>query len=132
LKLSPSNFEQRQQVEKLVNLFDSVLAPAVRLWTYFYIMDQPHLVQPLWCAGVPCYERMSFPVVFPWTRSNVIQMYEVNDASARCFADTARVAAYESMGKIFETVGELLADGRSYLGGDCFSAADLTFATACI
>jgi glutathione S-transferase len=121
LKLYPTNSEQRQQVEKLVDLFDSVLAPAVRLWTYFYIMDQPHVVQPLWCDGVPWYERILFPVVFPWMRSNVVQMYDVNESTA--------IAAYESTSKIFETVGEMLADGRKYLVGDCFSAADLTFAT---
>jgi glutathione S-transferase len=121
LKLYPTNPEQRQQVEKLVDLFDSVLAPAVRLWTYFYIMDLPHVVQPLWCDGVPWYERLLFPVVFPWMRSNVVQMYDVNESTA--------IAAYESMGKIFETVGELLVDGRKYLVGDRFSAADLTFAT---
>jgi glutathione S-transferase len=125
-KLYPGNPEQRQQVEKLVDLFDSVLAPAVRLWTYFYIMDQPHLVQSLWCDGVPWYERFLFPVVFPWMRSNVVQMYEVNEATA--------IAAYESIDKIFEMVGELLADGRLYLVVDSntehrFSAADLTFAT---
>jgi glutathione S-transferase len=121
LKLYPTNPEQRQQVEKLVDLFDSVLAPAVRLWTYFYIMDLPHVVQPLRCDGVPWYEQLLFPVMFPWMRSNVVQMYDVNESTA--------IAAYESMGKIFETVGELLADGRDYLVGDCFSAADLTFAT---
>jgi glutathione S-transferase len=121
LKLYPTIPEQRQQVEKLVDLFDSVLAPAVRLWTYFYIMDQPHVVQPLWCDGVPWYERLLFPVVFPWMRSNVVQMYDVNESTA--------IAAYETMNQIFETVGELLADGQGYLVGDRFSAADLTFAT---
>jgi glutathione S-transferase len=121
LKLYPTNLEQRQQAENLVNLFDSVLAPAVRLWTYFYIMDLPRVVQPLWCEGVPWYERMLFPVVFSWMRSNVVQIYGVNESTA--------IAAYESMDKIFETVGELLADGRDYLVGDRFSAADLTFAT---
>jgi glutathione S-transferase len=134
LKLYPTNPEQRQQVKELVNLFDSVLAPAVRLWIYFYIIDQPHLVQPLWCDGVPWYERMLFSMMFPWMRSNVVQMYEVNQSTARCFADTARVVAYESIGKIFERVGELLADGRGYLVDYSiteyrFSAADLTFAT---
>jgi glutathione S-transferase len=121
LKLYPTIPGDLQQVEKLVDLFDSVLAPAVRLWTYFYIMDLPHVVQPLWCDGVPWYERLLFPVMFPWMRSNVVQMYEVNESTA--------IEAYESMGKIFETVGELLVDGREYLVGERFSAADLTFAT---
>jgi glutathione S-transferase len=36
--------------------------------------------------------------------------------------------AYKQIKSIFEKVSELLADGRTYLVGDRFSAADLTFA----
>jgi glutathione S-transferase len=121
LRLYPTNPQQRQQVDQLVDSFDTVLAPAVRLWTYSYIMDQPQLVRSLWCEGVPWYEAMLFPVVFGWMRSNVVQMYGINAASA--------IAADQTIGRIFDTVDALLADGRSYLVGDRFSAADLAFVT---
>jgi glutathione S-transferase len=121
LKLYPTNPQQRQQVDQLVESFDTQLAPAVRLWTYSYIMDRPDLVRSLWCEGVPWYEAMLFPVVFGWMRSNVMQMYDINETSA--------IAADQTIGQIFDTVDGLLADGRSYLVGDRFSAADLTFAT---
>jgi glutathione S-transferase len=65
LKLYPTHPEHRQQVENLVKSFDTVLGPAVRLWVYFYIMDRPNLLQPLWCEGVPWFERLLFPIVFP-------------------------------------------------------------------
>jgi glutathione S-transferase len=121
LKLYPTNPEHRNQIDKLVHSFDSVLAPAVRLWSYSYLMKQAHLVQPLWCEGVPWFERLFFPVMFPWMRSNALQMYGISDAST--------IAAHESISRIFETVGNLRADGRAYLVGDRFSAADLAFAT---
>lgn len=121
LKLYPTNLDHRQQVENLVKSFDSTLGPAVRLWTYFHVMDRPNLLQPLWCQGVPWFERLLFPIVFPWMRSNVLQMYTISEASA--------ISAHESICKTFETVENLLADGRNYLVGDRFSAADLTFAT---
>jgi glutathione S-transferase len=121
LKLYPINPEHRHQVETLVQSFDSVLGPAVRLWTYFHIMDQPNVLQPLWCQGVPWFERLLFPVIFPWMRSNVLQMYAISEASA--------IAAHQSICNTFEQVETLLADGRDYLVGDRFSAADLTFAT---
>jgi glutathione S-transferase len=121
LKLYPTNPQQRQQIDQLVESFDTVLAPAVRLWTYSYIMDRPDLVRSLWCEGVPWYEAMLFPIVFGWMRSNVVQMYGINAASA--------IAADQTIGQIFDTVDGLLADGRSYLVGDRFSAADLTFVT---
>jgi glutathione S-transferase len=121
LKLYPLDLEDRKQVDELVHIFDSTLAPAVRLWAYSYILSQDLLVQPLWCHGVPWFERLLFPVMFPWLRSNVMQMYDINDASV--------IAADKSIGQIFEMVGSLLADGRSYLVGDQFSAADLAFVT---
>ncbi len=121
LKLYPIDPDDRQQVDELVNIFDSVLAPAVRLWAYSYIMSQDLLVQPLWCQGVPWFERLLFPVVFPWMRATVFQMYSITDTSIQ--------AAYESICQIFEMVGKLLADGRTYLVGDRFTAADLAFAT---
>jgi glutathione S-transferase len=121
LKLYPTNPQQRQQMDQLVESFDTQLAPAVRLWTYSYIMDRPDLVRSLWCEGVPWYEAMLFPVVFGWMRSNVVQMYGINAASA--------IAADQTIGRIFDTVDELLSDGRSYLVGDRFSAADLAFVT---
>lgn len=121
LKLYPTNPQQRQQIDQLVESFDTVLAPAVRLWTYSYIMDRPDLVRSLWCEGVPWYEALLFPVVFGWMRSNVVQMYNLTEASA--------IAADQAIGQIFDTVDGLLADGRSYLVGDRFSAADLAFVT---
>jgi glutathione S-transferase len=121
LKLYPIDPKQRQQVDELVEIFDSVLAPAVRLWDYSYIMNQADLVEPLWCHNVPWFERMLFPVLFPWIRSNVFQMYNINDRSV--------VAAHQSIEQIFDRVGSLLADGRLYLVGNRFSAADLAFAT---
>jgi glutathione S-transferase len=121
LKLYPTNPQHRQQIDQLVESFDTVLAPAVRLWTYSYIMDRSDLVRSLWCEGVPWYESMLFPVVFPWMRSNVVQMYDISPTSA--------IAADQTIGRIFDMVDGLLADGRSYLVGDRFSAADLAFVT---
>jgi glutathione S-transferase len=121
LKLYPVDSDERKQVDELVNVFDTILAPAVRLWAYSYIMTEARLLQSLWCEGVPWFERWLFPVVFPWMRATVFQMYRINDASI--------VAAHKSIEQIFEMVGNRLADGRSYLVGDRFSAADLAFAT---
>jgi glutathione S-transferase len=120
-KLYPADPEHRQQVDELVTLFDSVLAPAVRLWTYFYILTQAELVESLWCQGVPWFERQSFPIVFRWMRSNVSQMYIINTESA--------LEAHRRICKIFSQVEDLLSDGQTYLVGNAFSAADLTFAT---
>jgi glutathione S-transferase len=119
-KLYPTDPKQRGQVEELQHLFDSQLGPAVRCWAYFYVMNDYHFMKSRWGQGVPSVERALFPVVFPLMRKVVRQSYNITPESA--------AKAYEQIKSIFEKVSELLADGRTYLVGDNFSAADLTFA----
>ncbi len=121
LKLYPTDPTQRQQVQELVNEFDTVLAPAVRLWVYTYIMNRPDLVKPLWCHGVPAFQARLFSIVFPWMRTNVAQLYGITD--------TSKDESYQTICESFDRVNGLLSDGRAYLVGDRFSAADLSFAT---
>lgn len=120
-KLYPTNSEQRQKVEELEQLFDETLGTAVRTWAYFYIVDNSKIIQPKWCQGVPFYEKLLFPVVYPVMRSLVKKAYDVNAESA--------VKAYDQINNLFEKVDSLLADGRNYLVGDKMSAADIAFAS---
>jgi glutathione S-transferase len=119
-KLYPTNPELRQQVEELEDLFDKQLGPASRRWGYFYVIDDYKFIQRSWCQGVPFIEGALFPVVFPWMRSVVRRGFNITPESA--------AQAYEQIKSIFEQVSELLSDGRTYLIGDSFSAADITFA----
>jgi glutathione S-transferase len=119
-KLYPTDPEQRRQVEELEDLFDSQLGPATRCWGYFYVVNDYNFMKSRWCQGVPSVERVLFPVVFPLMRKVVRQSYNITPESV--------AKAYEQIKSIFEKVSELLADGRTYLVGDNFSAADLTFA----
>ena len=83
-------------------------------------MNDYHFMKSRWGQGVPSVERALFPIVFPLMRNVVRQSYNITPESA--------AKAYEQIKSIFEKVSELLADGRTYLVGDKFSAADLTFA----
>ncbi|HEY9709734.1 MAG TPA: hypothetical protein V6D48_16125, partial [Oculatellaceae cyanobacterium] len=76
-------------------------------------------MKELWCEGVPSWEKLLFPVMFPLTCYLVHSSYNVHHESA--------VAAYHRTQHIFKLVSDRLADGRKYLVGDCFSAADLAF-----
>lgn len=120
VRLYPTDSQMRRQVEDLEDLFDEKLGPATRRWSYFHIMNNSKLMQRGWCNGVPFFERVLFPIVFPKTRSIVQRSFNITPETA--------VQANEQIKSIFEKVGELLADGRTYLIGDSFSAADLTFA----
>jgi glutathione S-transferase len=119
--LYPTDPGLSQQVDEWIALFDDVLAPAVRRWAYSYLMAKPAVIQSLWCEGVPSIERRLFPVMFGMMRSNVQQLYGLNETSG--------AESYGELCKVFDRVDQALADGRSYLVGDRFSAADLGFAT---
>lgn len=120
LKLYAENPPEQQRIEELTRLFDASLGPAVRQWCYFYILDQAQLVKPLWCHGSPWFEGLLFPLLYGQLRSRIIQGYIINPDAAE--------AAYVLICKIFKTVESLLSDGQTYLVGEQFSAADLTFA----
>ncbi|WP_248277715.1 glutathione S-transferase family protein [Brasilonema sp. UFV-L1] len=119
-KLYSTDSDSRQQVEQLEDLFDEQLGPATRRWAYFHFMNNSKLMKRIWSNGVPFIERALFPVVFPTVRSIVQQKLNITPESS--------AQAYEQINSIFEQVSELLADGRTYLVGNNFSAADLTFA----
>jgi glutathione S-transferase len=72
------------------------------------------------CTGVPAWERRVLPLVYPLV-TRVIDRY------LRITPDAAARSEAEVRG-IFDAVAERLADGRPYLCGDRFTAADLTFA----
>lgn len=121
LKLYPDSSALRHEVEALEAQFDRKLGTATRQWGYFYALQNRSLMQQLWCEGVPTWEKLLFPVLFPLTRYLVHSSYNVHQESA--------LVAYCRTQQIFERVSDRLADGRKYLIGNCFSAADLAFAS---
>jgi glutathione S-transferase len=120
-RLYPADPKLRREVENLEHLFDTVLGVSVRLWLYFYLLNSHKLMRKLWCDGVPPIESILFPIVFPPVRSFARKYYNITPHSADRSLNRIR--------RLFEKVNKLLeSDGRSYLVGNCFSAADLTFA----
>lgn len=119
-KLYPTTPELRHQVENLEDLFDTQLGPATRRWAYSYLFDDQALILRLWQQGSPPIEQALLPIIFPLIGRMVRQSFELSATSA--------ATAYDQIKQVFDRVNHLLADGRSYLVGDRFSAADLTFA----
>lgn len=119
-RLYPNNPELRRQIDQLEDTFNHQLAPHVRCWGYFNGFQDWGLMQTVWCDGVPGWERALFPFVFPLVRRKARKAYNINFESA--------IASLDQIQQIFDVIGSRLADGRKYLVGDDFSAADLTFA----
>lgn len=121
LQLYPTSPALLCEVEALEAQFNHKLGILTRQWGYFYALQNRSVMQQLWCEGVPVWEKLLFPVLFPLTRYLVHSSYNVSCESA--------LAAYHQTEQMFNMVSDLLSDGRRYLVGDCFSAADLAFAS---
>ena len=108
------------EVEGLEARFDEVLGPAVRLWAYFHLLDDRERLLAMMSVGVPAWQRATFRASLPVMRGLLRRALQVTpERSARALARVETV---------FAEVAARLADGRRYLTGERFTAADLTFA----
>jgi glutathione S-transferase len=118
-KLYPLDGAARAKAAELEALFNDVLGVHTRKWGYSYILT-PQLARAPWTHGVPFWERWLFPLVFPKLEGRVRTMMELTP--------TTSAESYAQVLKVFDEVERTLADGRKFLLGDQFSAADITFA----
>jgi glutathione S-transferase len=100
--------------------FDDELGPHGRRWMYHRIFAWPDLLRAYGATGVPRWERAVLPLFLPLVERIIGRYLDVDD-------DTA-AESRERVRAVFDEVGERLGDGRRYLVGDSFTAADLTFA----
>jgi glutathione S-transferase len=100
--------------------FDDELGPHGRRWMYHRILARPDLVRAYGATGVPRWERAVLPPFLPLVKRVINRYLDVDDATA--------AESRERVRAVFDEVGERLGDGRRYLVGDSFTAADLTFA----
>lgn len=118
--LYPANPKLRQEVEQLEELFDSKLGVYIRQWGYYYRIDDRAALLEMWRKNNPRLEQVGLTVAFPLMRQMVRRAYAVSASSAASSLTEVR--------QIFDLVSQRLTSDRSYLVGDNFTAADLTFA----
>ncbi len=110
----------RAEVERLEERFDVALGPAARRWGYFHLLDDRERLLRMMSIGVPAWQTAAFRAGLPAIRPLMKRGLGVTpEKSARALARVEEV---------FAEVGARLADGRRYLTGDRFTAADLAFA----
>ncbi|MFO0695135.1 MAG: glutathione S-transferase family protein [Polyangiales bacterium] len=118
--LLPRDELERAEVERWMALLDEELGPHVRRYAYHHLLDRPDLVFPLMVHGVGAPQRVAFRVAFGPVRTLMRKAMRIEAATAERSRARLRAA--------LDTVGEALADGRPYLVGGRFTAADLTLA----
>jgi glutathione S-transferase len=119
-RLFPTDPGARAEVEKWEELFDQRLGPATRRWAYFHLLPEREIILRTLRRTVGRLTGLILPLLFPVVRRLIQRGYRINtDSAARSF---------ECIQEVFQQVNALLQDGRGYLAGDRFSAADLGFA----
>jgi glutathione S-transferase len=119
-RLYPAEEPQLAEVVALEQSFDTVLGPQGRLWLYHEVFKDARRFARWNLTGVPAWERRVFPFVLAPAKRIIRRHFGITD-------ETAQAAAID-VDEEFDAVAERLSDGRRYLVGDRFSAADLAFA----
>jgi glutathione S-transferase len=119
--LYPRDPAARADVLALEEHFDEDFGPHVRRALYFDLLPFPDVTIPLMTYAVPRHERMLLPLLYRPLRKLMRSSMHIDVAGARRSVDKLMAT--------LDGVNQRLADGRTYLMGDRFGAADITFAS---
>lgn len=118
--LLPTNAGQRQQALEMERRLDRELGPHARRWAYGALLGHMGLLRPCFVTGIPAWERALAPALLALLPTLIRRGYRVTPDTAQRSLERAR--------EVFRWVEDMLTDGRPYLVGTGFGAADLTFA----
>lgn len=118
-RLYPDDPAAREEIRALERDFDADLGPQGRLWMYHHVLPRKDLAEAYGTAGVPDWQRRLLPPFYSVVSRFISRKLGVTAAAA--------VTAEQRVQATFDRVAERLGDGRPFLCGERFTAADLTF-----
>jgi glutathione S-transferase len=118
--LFPEDAATRREVEELVARFDARLGPTTRLWLYSWLVENHEQFMRLSSIGLASGQRRRLQRTLPVVVRVLRMALKIGpETHERCARRTDEELAF---------VSERLGDGRPFLAGERFTAADLTFA----
>jgi glutathione S-transferase len=112
----------RADVTALEASFDERLGPQTRRLAYAFIVDRPDMFVDMMSAGVSRLDDAALRAGKSVFLKMIKSAFKLEDRDRAIKTATERIRA------VFDEVSLRLADGRPFLTGDRFTAADLTFA----
>lgn len=122
--LYPTDPVLRREVEELEEHFDAKLGPATRRWAYSFVLRDKRRALEVLSPGVPRSELAQFRAAFPVISRMMLRGMGVTPEGVSRSRERIRA--------IFTEVAARLSDGRRFLVGETFTAADLAFAALAI
>jgi glutathione S-transferase len=119
--LFPGDPAAGAEVRALQRDFDACLGPEGRRWMYNALRGNRDIAVAYGCTGVPAWQRRALPFAYPVATRIIDRYLDVTPSTAARSETEVRI--------VFDSVAERLGDGRPYLCGERFGAADLTFAS---
>lgn len=112
----------RAEIEALEENLDTNFGIETRRWVYFHWMGLPRRdVMRTAGQGTPGWQRFLAPMLFPMMRRYLSKHLEISASNVE--------RGMQEIQSAFDAVADRLRDGRPFLFGDQFTAADLTFAS---
>lgn len=115
-RLYPADTASR--VRATEHWLDTTLGPDGRGWLYGEILDDMELIEEYGLTGIPEFERRAFRAVIKAFKPYLAARLRVQGTHAD----------KQSVRDVYDEIADRISDGRRYLLGDRFTAADLTFA----
>ena len=120
LRLYASDPSERREESALCMRLDEGLGPAGRRLMYVHMLARRELLLRFNNQGVPPWEDLALRAGWPFAVRLVGRVLDIHPG--------VEIQDEAVVWRELDHVGELLADGRPYLCGERFGAADLTFA----
>ena len=119
-RLYPEDFELRRQIQDYEQQLGKELGLSIARWAYFYLLAQKEDCRRLLTEGVAGWEKGFYRWFYPLVALLMRKGLHLEASSIE--------RARQRIDKQLDLAGDRLSDGRPYLLGDRFSAADLTLA----
>lgn len=119
-QLFGASAEERSEIVQWLKVLDRELGPATRRIIYYHILSRPEIADPLLLAGVPPLEATLGRPLLPLIRKMIGKGLRIDREGA-----TRSALKLE---EVWKKVEDTLKNGRNFLSGSAFSAADLSFA----